>query len=233
MKFEVYCDESMTDLFTSKKAENEFLIIGSLWLHTEYRNEVKERIKVLRKKHNAWGEIKWTKVSHSKLDFYFELIDLFISYKSEMRFRSIAVNKNQVNMHLHENDKELGFYKFYYQLLHHWIYDFNEYSIFTDLKSNKKLDRLHTLCRCLSKANLSSDIKQIQGLPSKQVVLIQLSDLLLGIASSRMNKTLNSGSAKEKLVSYLEKELGVTQIIPTSKSEEKFNLFKIDLKGGW
>jgi len=53
-----------------------------------------------------------------------------------MRFRCIAVDREQVNLALHQNDGELGFYKFYYQLLHHWILD-NEYRIFCDLKTNR------------------------------------------------------------------------------------------------
>jgi len=233
MKFEVYCDEAMPDLFTSRKPGGRYLMIGSLWLPASLRKEIKEKIKTLREKHNTWGEIKWSKVSQSRLDFYLALTDLFTSYGLEMRFRCIMVDHSQVNMSLHEDDSELGFYKFYYQLLHHWILDFNEYSIFCDIKTNRDPERLKVLKRCLQYANLSSTIKDIQSLPSKQVVLIQFADLLLGAASARMNNTLKDGSAKSELVRRLEQNLGSEKLIPTHKGAEKFNIFKIRLDGGW
>ena len=150
-----------------------------------------------------------------------------------MRFRCITVDHSQVNMLLHDNDEELGFYKFYYQLLHHWILDFNEYRIFCDAKTSRDPKRLQVLRRCLRYANLSSTIKEIQSLHSKEVVLIQLCDLLLGAANSRMNLTLKEGSAKEKLVKRLESHLGLNAIAPTSRDERKFNVFRIRLNGGW
>lgn len=135
-------------------------------------------------------------------------------------------------MALNDGDGELGFYKFYYQLLHHWILDFNAYRIFCDIKTNRDPKRLPVLERCLARANLSSSIDDIQSLPSHEVVLIQLCDLLLGAASSRINGTLNDGTAKAAVVQRLELALG-RPLIPTRKLEEKFNIFKVRLQGGW
>lgn len=232
MEFEVYCDEAHPDLFTSAKPQAQYLMIGSLWLPAALREEVKGKIKALRQEHNAWGEIKWTKVSPSKLAFYIELVEMFIGYGDKMRFRCIAVDQSQINMDLHQGDHELGFYKFYYQVLHHWILDFNSYRIFCDLKSNREPARFPELRKVLDNANLSADVQCVQALPSKQVTLIQLTDLFLGAASSRLNKTLREGSAKETLVMELEQRLG-RQLGPTWRSERKFNIFNIDLRGGW
>ncbi len=233
MQFEVYCDEAKQDLFTSKKPSARFLMIGSLWLPSSLRCEAKEQIGRLRAKHQTWGEIKWSKISPSRLQFYVDIVDLFISYKQDMRFRCIAVDNAAVNMELHGNDKELGFYKFYYQMLHHWILDFNEYRIFCDAKTNRDPKRLQVLQRCLQNANLSSKIMSVQSLPSREVVLIQLCDLLLGAASSRMNDTLKEGSAKEAILKRLEGDLHLEVLGPTIRDERKFNIFQIRLRGGW
>ncbi|KPK90623.1 MAG: hypothetical protein AMJ88_15745 [Anaerolineae bacterium SM23_ 63] len=234
MDFEVYCDESMPDLFSSKKpGKRRYLMIGSLWLPASLRDEIKKKIHELREKHNTWGEIKWNKISHPRLDFYLALIDLFISYDLNLRFRCIAVDHSQVDVSLLDNDEELGFYKFYYQLLHHWILDFNKYRIFCDVKTNRDPQRLKVLQRCLQYANLSSKIEDIQSLPSSSVVLIQLCDLLLGTASSRMNKTFKMGSAKEQVLQSLEQHLVKATLAPTSRNEQKFNIFRIQLGGGW
>ena len=232
MDFEVYCDENHPELFTSNKPEANFLMIGSLWLQSELRKEIKKRVWELRDRHGVWGEIKWRKVSKKALPFYKSLVDLFESYGAQVRFRCIAVNHNEFDEKWHQNDNELGFYKFYYQVIHHWIYSYNDYRIYCDLKVNRDLTRLETLKRCLNNKNISASITNVQALPSKQVVLIQLSDLFLGMASSRMNQTLKQGSAKEELVNYLEQKLGRI-LAPTAQAERKFNIFRIQLQGGW
>lgn len=232
MKFEVYCDEAHPDVFTSANPRGQYLMIGSLWLPAGLREEIKQKVVELRQRHHAWGEIKWSKVSPNRQDFYIELIDLFFSYGDNLRFRCIAVDRQQVDLALHENDSELGFYKFYYQLLHHWILDFNEYRIFCDAKTNRDPKRLPVFQRCLTHANLSSEIQSIQSLPSREVILIQMADLLLGAASSRLNGTLQQGAAKTAVVQRLEAALG-HRLAPTHKGEEKFNIFQIRLKGGW
>lgn len=234
MDFEVYCDEALPDLFTSQKPRAKYLMIGSLWLPKTLRNEVKEKIRATREKHETWGEIKWTKISPRRLDFYHDLINLFFSFGDNLRFRCIAVDHTKVNMALHNGDGELGFYKFYYQVLKHWIYDFNAYSFFCDTKTTRDPKRLLILKKYLSDSNRAALVTNVQSLPSREVELIQLCDLLLGAASSRMNKTLREGSAKRQIVEAIEEKLGGGRLRPTWQRERtKFNIFKIRLRGGW
>ncbi len=233
MKFEVYCDETLPDLFTSEKPQGRYLMIGSLWLPADMREDVKARIDDLRQRHNVHGEMKWRKVSPSKVGFYTELIDLFMSFGLDLRFRCIAVDREAMNLGLHNGDAELGFYKFYYQVLHHWILDQNEYSVFCDLKRNRDRTRLQTLQRVLNNANRTSVIKDVQSLPSPEVVLLQLCDVLLGAVSARINGRTDLGATKEGVIANLERRLNRPRLGPTQKSEEKFNIFKIRLGGGW
>jgi hypothetical protein len=233
MKFEVYCDEALPDLFTSKKPRAQYLMIGAVWLPASIRAEAKEKIAALRETHNVHGELKWRKISPSSLNFYEEIIDLFFAYGSDLRFRCIAVDHTKTDMAtFHDGDGELGFYKFYYQLLHHWILDFNEYRVFCDLKTSRSPTRLAELRRVLTNANLSAEILDVQPLPSGQLVLMQLCDILLGAASSRLNGDGPASPAKRAIVERIETRLG-RKLGPTWKSEEKFNVFKINLQGGW
>ncbi len=209
------------------------MTIGSLWLPSDLRVDLKQKISKLRKAHNKHGEIKWSKISPSSIEFYKELIDLFMSYGKEVRFRCIAVEADKIDWDIHGEDRELGFYKFYYQMLHHWILDFNKYSIFCDHKTNRVKNELHVLKKCLSSSNISSEIMQVQALYSKQNVLIQLTDLLLGLASGRINNTIQQDGAKDNLIRHLEKKLDLDKLQPTPKYEQKFNIFKINLDGGW
>ena len=233
MRFEVYCDETLPDLFTSTTPNGRYLMIGSLWLRADVRLEAKARIAELRAKHNVYGELKWRKISPARQDFYAELIDLFMSFGLDMRFRCVAVDRTEVNMGRLNGDAELGFYKFYYQALHHWILDNNEYDIFCDLKRNRDRSRLSTLKTVLGHANRTSRIDSVQSLPSPEVVLLQLCDVLLGAASARINERENIGEGKSVVVEHLERRLDRDRLAPTPAAERKFNIFRIRLQGGW
>lgn len=233
MKFEVYCDESYPDLLSSRKSKARYMLIGSLWLKAQDREGFKQELHALRDEHKIGGEFKWQKVSPSRVAFYKDLMTWFCSQTANLRFRCIAVAQSAVNLvRYHDNDHELGFYKFYYQLLHHWIADFNEYAIFCDFKTNRHRDRLHVLKRCLNASNLSATITGVQAIRSKESVLIQLTDVLTGAASARLNASLEQDSAKSEIVNCLESTLG-RKIEHTLKAEQKFNVFVIDLQGGW
>jgi hypothetical protein len=233
MKFEVYCDENYPDLLSSKKPHARYMVIGSLWLKAKDKDKFKEGIQELRDKHKMGGEFKWQKISPSRLGFYTELMNWFCGQGESLRFRCIAVARNRVNLiRYHDSDQELGFYKFYYQLLHHWIADFNEYAIFCDFKTNRHRDRLHVLNRCLSASNLSATITRVQAMRSNESVLIQLTDVLTGAASARLNASLTQDSAKSETVNCLERALD-RRIKQTLKAEQKFNVFAINLQGGW
>jgi hypothetical protein len=61
---------------------------------------------------------------------------------------------------------------------------------------------------------------------------LQLADVLTGIAAYRLNNNINTASAKFALLCELEKLLGC-QLKPTGRGEQKYNIFKINLSGGW
>ncbi len=200
MQFDVYCDESRPDLFSSNNPKDKYLVIGSLWLKSECRDAYKAAIHDMRNFHKIGGEFKWQKVSPSREQFYRDLVKWFLDQNLELRFRCIAVDRTKVDlMQYHANDQELGFYKFYYQMLQHWILDWNEYHIFCDYKSNRIRDRLHVLQLCLGNANLSAAISCVQAIKSRESVLLQLCDVLTGLAASRINGVQLS-QAKESVV---------------------------------
>ena len=233
MQFEVYCDESRPDLLGSKRPRADFMVIGSLWLGAASRMSFKQAIHNLRNKHKIGGEFKWRKISPSRQAFYLELIDWFFAQGDQLRFRCIAVERQKVNLfQYHDSDQELGFYKFYYQMLHHWILDWNQYAVFCDFKSNRKPDRLRVLQKCLQASNLSSRIPTVQAIRSKESVLLQLTDVLIGAAAAKLNDAVASGGAKAELVAKIEAMLGRC-IDHTTKGAQKFNVFVINLQGGW
>ena len=71
----------------------------------------------------------------------------------------------------------------------------------------------------------------MQALPSDEVDLLQLVDLLIGAVGYKFNG--GGGSlAKENVVGTIERHLG-HKLQPTHKMEEKFNVFRWRPGGGW
>ena len=233
MKFDVYCDECYPDVLSSENPPVQYMVIGSLWVPSTLRNTCKSQIHQLRERYKIGPEFKWSKVSPSREAFYRDLVQWFMSMGDDLRFRCILVDHTQVELDkYHAGDHELGFYKFYYQLLHHWIVECNEYAFLCDFKSNRRRDRLHVLKKCLSNANLFSSVANVQSVRSEESVLIQLVDVLTGVVAAKMNGKVRTGSAKWHVLEELERGL-CHSIEPTVRSEQKFNVFKINLSGGW
>lgn len=232
MNFEVYCDESCLEALKNKTA-HAYTVIGGIWIEASRRKELKSGLSAIKARYKVGGELKWNKVSPAYFELYKEIIDFFFS-TSYIRFRAIVIEAGKTSEYkFHHSDVELEFYKFYYQLLHHWILDFNTYDIFVDLKVNRNKGRLNELCKVLNNANLVSTINQVQGLPSEQSLGIQLADVLTGIVAAKFNNEIKS-SAKSGLIAHIEESyLKGRPIAHTSKTEEKFNVFKINLQGGW
>lgn len=233
MEIEIYCDESRQDLFCNKDQisdTNRYICIGGIWIYKSIRLELKDKIKELMKKYNVYGEIKWNNVSNNKYRFYEELIEVFFSYNNEVRFRCIVVDAEKVDMGaFNDNDYELGFYKFYYQLIYHWTATNNIYSIYTDYKVNKKNNRVSELRDIINRANGSNSVKLIQAINSKKSLLLQLEDVIMGAVGYKYNLGQEGLSpAKVGIVKLIEEHLGC-EIGPTGRNKSKFNIFNINL----
>lgn len=200
---EIYCDESRPESLFSRVNTNEYMVLGGIWVDNKKRKKVKNKIKYLKKKHNITGEFKWTKVSPSKVSFYLEVIEYFFS-EPEIRFRSIVVESAKVDMaRYHNNDNELGFYKFYYQLLNKWCEGNEVYRIYLDDKKNKDNTRLPVLGQILNNSGFST-IEDVLAIKSFESVFIQLADLLTGVVSAKFNSQEITSEAKKAVINRVE-----------------------------
>lgn len=226
---EVYCDESRPELFVTRHRPTGKAVIGSLWMPADRRAPLKRDIARLRAKHGVWGEFKWKKVSPAKSDFYLDVVDYFFS-RNDLRFRAIVVDASRIDLdRFHASDPELGFYKFYYQLLTHWIDAGSSYSVFCDDKVNRDPQRLPVLTRVLRNSNRASTINPLQAVDSHQSVAIQLCDVLIGATQWRMNGSVGTSTAKTAVVRRIEARTR-RRIAATYPSERKFNVFEINLE---
>lgn len=73
-----------------------------------------------------------------------------------------------------------------------------------------------------------SFVNRVQAIPSKESVLIQLADLLMGAVSYKFHN-LDTSLAKLEVINFIESHLGHT-IRKTYKTESKFNVFQVRLR---
>lgn len=188
--FDVYGDESCT-------SGNRFLCLGALAIQRATVPTILENLKRVRDRHNTFGEVKWSKVSRSKLDFYREYVDVFFaaSCQDDVHFRALYVDTSTFNHHgFNSGNAEIGFNKLIYQLLLHKFG--REYGrthgieVFLDDRATKHdpEDLRPMLNNHLAKYGIrSSPFRRIRFRDSKNCDLIQLNDVLLGVVGFKKN----------------------------------------------
>lgn len=218
--YNFYCDES-THLQNDGMP---YMMIAYVSVAYNQLNIHKEAIKGIRARHKVKGEIKWSNVSHGAYPFYAELIDYFFS--TDINFRSIIVNKSNIDESREGFTYDDLYFKMYYQLVHHKInqgYTYNLYLDIKDTRSHKKLKKLNEILK------YNASIRNCQFIRSHESSFMQLTDLIMGAINYKL-RGLNKVTAKNKLIERIEQHSKVPITKSTPKSADKFNLFFIDLK---
>lgn len=219
--YNLYCDESC---YTSNP-EHPFLLLGYIGVPYNQMELHKREIKEIKLKHNFFSEIKWSKVSHSKYAFYQELIEYF--FASDLFFRATVIDKSQIKNEIFKQDDHTFYYKMYYQLIHHKIDMTSNYNIYFDVKDALSKIKIRKLKEIL---NVQYGVfRNIQSIPSKESIFIQLTDLILGAISYKL-RNLSKVKTKVDIIKKIEKECGHPLDRMTPKDEQKLNLFFIELK---
>lgn len=224
MKIHVYTDESRI------KGER-FMLIGGLWVPEPMEPLLRAEVTAVRTTFSATAEFKWTKVSNFKLPAYCELINAFFKYP-EVSFHCIVVDVTILDYAtFHRNDAELGFYKFYFQLLSRKLQFGNTYFVYTDERHNRKANRLAALKiitnRYWEKVKQAGvePIRTVEPRDSKREDILQLADVLLGATGYAWNG-LKTSPAKLKLIQHIEDKLGRALTAPCSPQTPKFNVWR-------
>jgi hypothetical protein len=137
----IYCDESCHEL----TPHHRFMSIGGLKVPRSKKTELSRQLRYLMRSCQLNSEIKWSKVSNKRLEDYKKIIDFFFEH-DEFHFRAIVVDQPKIQLErYHDRDRELAFYKFYYEMLEKWLQPGNEYLILLDHKSNRGANRYKTL----------------------------------------------------------------------------------------
>lgn len=193
-----YCDESC-------HLENDginFMILGSIKLPREKKEIIYKEIKDIKIKHGLSPnmEIKWTKVSLGKIEFYEEVIEYFFK-NPNLKFRAVVASKENLVFGNEENDDYASwYYKMYFQLLNKFMSPRRKNRIFLDIKDSRGGKRIKKLRDILIWENMNRKfIRDINQVHSNTSEVLQLTDLLIG-ALGYYNRGLNSNKGKMRIV---------------------------------
>jgi hypothetical protein len=220
----VYCDESC-------HLENDghsAMTLGALWLPDDKKAEISSRIADIKRRHKMPSdfEVKWTKVSSSKLQMYMDLVDYFFD-DDHLRFRCVvAPDKSALDHGRFGQSHDDWYYKMYYQLISVLMRPKYQYKIYLDIKdtrSKAKVKRLHDTLANSALDFSRSMIKHVQQVRSHEVGPVQLADLLIG-AMSYKARGMGESASKRKLVERIAARSGYSLAKSTLPSEEKFNI---------
>jgi len=218
--FNLYCDESCHIENDHKK----YMFLGTVsCAYPQVRRHTK-RINEIKKEHNFYAEIKWSKVSMSKIQFYLDLVDYF--FDTDLRFRAIGIDKSTVRCDEFGFSYDDFYYKMYYQLLNYNIDTLNHYNIYLDIKDTLSAYKVKRLKEIL---NIKYGVfRNIQNIRSHESILMQLADFIMGAVSYNLNDDKKANLAKVRIIEKIKHHAKVN--LSQTNYSEKVNLFFIELK---
>ncbi|PSL23810.1 DUF3800 domain-containing protein [Dyadobacter jiangsuensis] len=218
--FNLFCDESSHLPYDGMR----YMLIGYVQVGSNDVKRYKAELRHIRSTHRKKGETKWSKVSESAFPLYEELLKFF--FDSSMCFRAVIIDKSQIDETRPGFTHDDFYFRMYYQLLHHKMnlsYIYNVYCDIKDTRSHRKLARLKEML------HWNAAIKNFQFMRSHESSFMQLTDLIIGAINYALRGRGNV-EAKNRLVDIIETMCNGPINHSTPKSEDKFNLFFIDLK---
>lgn len=144
-----------------------------------------------------------------------------------LQFRCVVANKKGLDYDRFNINHDDWYYRMYYLLLGKSLIEYNEYSIYIDIKdtcSNEKVRKLKNVLNNSYYDFSSSMIVKIQQIHSHEVEILQLNDLFIG-AIGYCNNELHSSTAKLNVIDILKKYSKSSMRNSSTLSNKKFNIF--------
>lgn len=223
--YNVYCDES-------SHLENDHhpvMVLGAVWCPLEKVREITMRLREIKVRHGLLPdfEIKWTKISPAKQQFYLDILDYFFD-DDDLHFRGLIIrDKSKLRHKDFSQTHDDWYYKMYFSLLKGVLDPQSSYRIFLDIKdtrSEKKIRTLHDFLCAHVQDHKRRVVKKVQSVRSHEVAILQLADLLIG-ALNYANRRLETSVPKTALVRRLHERSRYDLARSTLPRESKVNLF--------
>lgn len=240
MIYHICCDES-------RQSKDRFMVIGGTIIPLNNVEQFNETMQKYRTEQKMFSELKWSKVTNQKLAEYKRFVEYFFALNNtdNLHFHCIIIDNHQVNhKKFNKGDKELGFYKFYYQLLLHSFGkryyregENDKFIVHVDYRTTHySLNTLKTVLNRGIKKKYSIDTSpfvSIEPRESKKSELIQINDIILGAIGFQKNGyDLLAGTrdSKKELVKYITNQAGLPNLMQNSPwGKTRFTIWNFNL----
>lgn len=141
----LYCDESCH----LENDKEKVMLIGGISCPDYARNIVYKEIKKIKKKYgiSSHTEIKWRKVSESKIEYYEELVDYFFDNEN-LNFRVVIIDKDKLNHQKYNQTHDDFYYKQYFYLVRKFLFE-DDVNVFIDIKDTNSIFKVNKLKKYL------------------------------------------------------------------------------------
>lgn len=213
-----YCDESCY----LQNVDSNYMVIGTLRCSKATSKNLSNKIDKIKIKYGLPNnfEIKSTKISSAKYEFYKKIISCFIN--NNIGFRAIIIDKSKLNHKKFNQSHDDWYYKMYYTLIEKFVLSDKKNTIFMDYKDSHSIKSCDKLSEVLYNTYHHNKKFNVVPIDSKDSNLIQLADILTGLTCYK-NKGLTTSSSKLQLISYIESSLNINML--KTNYDEKYNIF--------
>ena len=228
-EYNFYCDESCH----LEHDNSNVMVLGGVWCPKEKRHQINGRIKEIKIRNNVpvQAELKWTKVSPSKIQVYIDLMEYFFD-ETDLHFRGLLIpDKKKLNHQMFNQTHDEWYYKMYFSMLKAMLVPTDIYNIFIDIKDTHSAERAKKLWSVISNSMYDFSkriIKQVKPIRSDEVQIMQITDVLTG-AFGYNNRVFDDSEkrsvAKRRVIELIQKRSGYTLQKSTLLREDKLNLF--------
>lgn len=224
-EFNIYCDESCH----LENDHQKVMVLGAVTCPRSKAREIAIRIRELKVRSGLSPEfeLKWSKVSPAKAEFYLAVLDYFFD-DDDLSFRALVVpDKTRLDHTGFRQTHDDFYYKIYFDMLKVLFDPACSYRLYLDIKdsrSSEKTRKLHDVV-----ANNAYDFKRqiVRGIDlvrSEQVQQVQLADLLIG-AVSYLHRGLSQNAGKNAVLRRMQERSHYSLLRSTLLRSRKVNLF--------
>ncbi len=216
------------------------MVLGGIWGTKEICASFNNKIKMIKIKHGipTSQELKWTKVSPAKLDYYKEILKTFLN-EPGVNYRGIIIDKQLIDYERFGLTEDDFYYRMQYLVIRNIAcHRLAKYRLFFDYKDTWSSHKANGTVDYLKKTGrLAGDDFDAQPLRSDEVALLQVADFLNGLfAYANSNQSEQKSEAKKELVRILEEKSGVCPTCDSPSASEKINILiwqpKVTFKNG-
>ncbi len=239
--FNIYCDESCHLL----NDQSRVMVLGCIWSLADRVHEISERLRdikrdagLLKRKRDGGDvspfELKWSKVSPAKIDYYLRVVDYFFD-DDDLHFRGVVIPDKSVLRHNDfGQDHDTWYYKMCFRMLETVIDPQHRYRVYLDIKDTRSEIKRKKLEEVLRNARYDPSgeiVQRVQQIRSHESELMQLADFLMGAIGYR-NRGIDTSDAKARVIERIRQRSRKSLTHTTWLQESKLNLLVWQASGG-